>query len=393
MTAPSEAIPLSIYVHFPWCVRKCPYCDFNSHELREELPEAAYIKALLEDMAVNAQLAEGRPIRSIFFGGGTPSLFSGKSLRRLLVGAQAMFKFETDIEITLEANPGTLETCRFADYLDSGVNRLSIGVQSFRDAQLKVLGRIHSAKQAIAAFEQARESGFSNINIDLMYALPSDSVPDALWDLEIAAQLDPEHISWYQLTLEPNTPFYRTPPDLPEHDESADMQEAGQALLQAAGYGNYETSAYASPGHQCRHNRNYWEFGDYLAFGAGAHSKVTDRTRGAVFREVRPRSPRQYLALTDYRMDRVDVPVSELPFEFMINALRLIDGFPSRLFNSRTGLSLTEIAEPLDRAVALGLLEPVGEVIRPSTKGRLFLNDLLQLFLPDRELSLNPAPP
>jgi len=392
--APAPAlVPLALYIHFPWCVRKCPYCDFNSHAIRagagEELPEAAYVGALLRDLDFELGAPEGRRVSSIFLGGGTPSLFSGPAIARVLEGAAARLDFARDIEITLEANPGTADVRNFREYRAAGVNRLSIGIQSFDDAQLKRLGRIHGRDEAIEAVAAARAAGFDNINFDLMFALPQQSVAAAQADVRQALVLAPEHLSYYQLTLEPNTEFAARPPALPDDETAWDIQEAGQALLAAAGYVQYEVSAYARPGRQCRHNRNYWSFGDYLGIGAGAHSKRSFRQSVAatglrVQRRARHKLPRQYLVAAGtaaaIQEERV-VGTAELPFEFAMNALRLNEGFRWLDFEERTGLT----AEALDGAVnsgrARGLIQASPLAVRATELGRNHLNALLREFL------------
>jgi len=371
--------PLALYVHIPWCVRKCPYCDFNSHERSGDLPEKTYIERLLVDLEEMLPSVWGRPLVSVFIGGGTPSLFSPESIDALLSGVRARMKLEPGAEITLEANPGTVEAARFKGFREAGVNRISIGVQSFDERMLAALGRIHSADEARRAIAAARAS-FDNVNIDLMYGLPDQSADMARTDIEEAARAGVPHVSAYQLTIEPNTVFWSKPPQLPEHDACADMQLMVEDLLRGAGFERYETSAFAQRGRRCRHNLNYWEFGDYLGIGAGAHGKVSFPDR--VTRHERIKQPREYLNAAKTGAER-EVPVSELPFEFMLNALRLVDGFEARLFTERTGLPLVCVQKALDTAEARGLLERDLKRIAPSEKGRLFLNELLQLFLPN----------
>lgn len=374
--------PLALYVHIPWCVRKCPYCDFNSHAAGPELPEEAYVDALLADLEADLSAAQGRELVSIFLGGGTPSLFSARALDRLLQGVNQRLTFTRDIEITLEANPGTFEQEKFADYRRLGINRLSIGVQSFQTAQLQALGRIHDGNEAIRAAEMARRAGFDNFNLDLMHGLPGQDVAGALADLRQAIALEPTHLSWYQLTLEPNTLFWSQPPEIPEDDLLWDIQEAGQALLAAEGFVQYETSAYARDGRRARHNLNYWTFGDFLGIGAGAHAKLSD-PHGHIRRTWKTRLPKDYLD-PDKRFQAGErlLEAAELPFEFMMNALRLTGGVPAELFAQRTGLPLAAIAEPCAAARAAGLLENDPPLLRPTARGQLFLNDLLQHFLP-----------
>ena len=376
----AQALPLSLYVHIPWCVRKCPYCDFNSHQRPAQLPEERYVDALLADLDVETGLALGRPLVSIFFGGGTPSLFSAASLMRILDGVRARLALAPDCEITLETNPGTAEFDRFEGYREAGVNRLSFGVQSFDDATLKRLGRIHGAAEVHRAWRLARDAGFDNINLDLMYALPAQSPAAALFDLEQALALAPEHLSYYQLTLEPQTVFARTPPpDLPDDETAARMQEACQQALADAGFRQYEVSAYAQPGRESRHNRNYWLYGDYLAIGAGAHAKTTD-ARGSIHRRVRQRTPTQYLAQvgtpTALVEDRV-VDSAEIGFEFMLNALRLREGFSTGMFAARTGMQLDTLPG-FAQALSRGLLEAAGDQVRATELGWRFLNDTVE---------------
>ena len=376
--------PLSLYIHFPWCVRKCPYCDFNSHALRGEIPEEQYIDTLLADLESDLPRVWGRPVHSIFFGGGTPSLFSPEAIERLLAGVRARVVLVPEAEITLEANPGTVETERFRGYRAAGVNRLSIGIQSFQPEQLKKLGRIHGRDEALAAAQAARAAGFDNFNLDLMFGLPQQDLDEALADLRTALALQPEHLSVYQLTLEPNTLFHAQPPELPDEDTIAAMQDALQAELADSGFVQYEVSAYARAGHHCRHNFNYWQFGDYLGLGAGAHAKITDAD--GITRLWKVKQPRDFLATAgtaaalggEQRLGRDDVA-----FEFMLNALRLTAGVPSMLFSERTGLDLGYIEKPLSRAVARGLLEAGTGHIRATPLGRRFLNELTELFLPE----------
>ncbi|PCC99401.1 radical SAM family heme chaperone HemW [Halopseudomonas pelagia] len=373
--------PLAAYIHIPWCVRKCPYCDFNSHVSEQGLPEAEYIDALIADLELDLPNAQGRELTSIFFGGGTPSLFSAESLGRLLDAMANRLNFATDIEITLEANPGTFEQVKFAGYRAAGINRLSIGIQSFNAKHLKALGRIHDDKEALAAVAMARKAGFDNLNLDLMHGLPDQSLDDALADINQAIDLGPEHLSWYQLTLEPNTVFYSKPPILPVEDTLWAIQEAGQARLAEAGLAQYEISAYAQPGRQARHNLNYWQYGDFLGIGAGAHGKLT-HPDGRVERYWKTRLPRDYLdAAKDYCAGRKVIAAADLPFDFLMNALRLSDGVPTAYYLARTGQSLEAIAPQLNEAVRKGLLEPWDQQLRPTERGRLFLNDLLEMFL------------
>lgn len=373
--------PLALYIHIPWCVRKCPYCDFNSHAAGPDIPEDAYVSALLDDFDRELPGALGRPLTSIFFGGGTPSLFSAVALGRLLDGLRARIPMAADVEITLEANPGTFEQNKFTAYRALGINRLSIGVQSFQADKLEALGRIHSGDEALRAAEMARRAGFDNFNLDLMHGLPGQSQEEALGDLRQAIALAPTHLSWYQLTLEPNTVFWNQPPQLPEDDILWDIQEAGQALLASAGFAQYEVSAYARLGRAARHNLNYWSFGDFIGIGAGAHGKLT-AADGTVRRTWKTRLPKDYLNLAKPFMagDKVLEP-EELPFEFLMNALRLTDGVPAALFTARTGLPLAALAEGRAVAERKGLLLADPERLAATARGQLFLNDLLQLFL------------
>lgn len=373
--------PLAAYVHIPWCVRKCPYCDFNSHTYDSGLPEAEYIDALIADLELVLPQVHGRELVSIFFGGGTPSLFSAASLDRLLQAMQQRLRFAGDIEITLEANPGTFEQAKFRDYRAIGINRLSIGIQSFNPEHLKALGRIHDDSEALAAVDMARRAGFDNLNLDLMHGLPGQSLAQARADIDQAIALGPEHLSWYQLTLEPNTVFYSRPPQLPEDEVLWDIQEAGQARLAEAGYAQYEISAYARGGRCARHNLNYWQYGDFIGIGAGAHGKLT-QPDGTVERNWKTRQPKDYLnPKTPWLAGSKRLSAEELPFDFLMNALRLVEGVPSAWYRQRTGQSLEAIAPLLDRAVQRGLLEPWQQQLRPTEQGRLFLNDLLEMFL------------
>ena len=374
--------PLSLYIHIPWCVRKCPYCDFNSHESRGEIPEAAYIDALVADLEQALPLVWGRKVYTLFFGGGTPSVFSAAAIERVLSSVRARVPLAADAEITLEANPGTFEAAKFEAYRAAGVNRLSIGIQSFNPRHLAALGRIHDDMQAQGAIEIARRH-FANFNLDLMYALPGQSFAEARADIERALSYEPPHLSVYHLTIEPNTYFHRHPPVVPDDDAAAEMQEGIETMLEAAGYGHYETSAYARPTMRSRHNLNYWTFGDYLGIGAGAHSKLSFRNR--IVRQARYRQPREYMerALlgTAIQTDQT-VAASEIAFEFMMNALRLTEGFALPLFEERAGVPLAGALAALDEAERRGLIERDHERVRPTALGRRFLNDLLQIFLP-----------
>ncbi|UCH46803.1 MAG: oxygen-independent coproporphyrinogen III oxidase-like protein [Betaproteobacteria bacterium] len=377
-----EALPpLSIYVHIPWCVRKCPYCDFNSHEAREDIPESAYIDALISDLESTLPSVWGRTVHSIFIGGGTPSLLAPESIERLLLALRARVMLLPDAEITLEANPGTVEAARFDGFRTAGVTRLSVGVQSLNAQHLRALGRIHDVPQAQAAIEAAR-SCFENINVDLMYALPDQTLEQALSDVRGVLEYAPQHVSAYHLTIEPNTYFHRYPPQLPDHDAAAEMQQAIESLLASHGYDHYETSAFAQPGHRCRHNLNYWQFGDYLGIGAGAHSKLSFPDR--ITRQMRYKQPSEYLrrmvAGEAIQTSNV-VPANDLPVEFMMNALRLTNGVERRMFSERTGLPITAVTTRLAQAVEAGLLVDSAERLRATLKGQRFLNDLLALFV------------
>jgi putative oxygen-independent coproporphyrinogen III oxidase len=376
--------PLTLYIHIPWCVRKCPYCDFNSHEVKEAVPEQAYVEALIADLEQDLPLVWGRAVEAIFLGGGTPSLFSPASIDQLLGAVRARVPLRPDAEISLEANPGTVDQERFAGFRAAGVNRLSLGIQSFRSGLLKAIGRIHDDRQAIAAVRAAQDAGFDNLNLDLMFGLPGQNIEAALADLRAAIALQPAHISWYELTLEPNTWFYRHPPARADEDTLWDMQQAGAALLHEAGYERYEVSAYARPGRQCRHNLNYWRFGDYLGIGAGAHAKLTDAARQTVTRYAKTRHPRNYLE-TVRRRERLDsvtpLTAADAVLEFAMNALRLDAGFTASGFHSATGLPISAAARPLGEAIARGLIEREGEVIRCTATGRRYLDELLQYWM------------
>jgi oxygen-independent coproporphyrinogen-3 oxidase len=377
--------PLSLYIHFPWCIRKCPYCDFNSHEPPggvAAIPEQRYLDALRADLESSLPLIWGRRVESIFIGGGTPSLMSAEGLARLLSDVRALLPLAADCEITLEANPGSFEAGRFAAYRGAGVTRLSIGVQSFDDGQLQALGRVHDRTQALAAVEIAQRH-YPTFNLDLMYALPRQTLQQAQADVELALSLAPPHLSLYQLTLEPNTVFAKYPPPLPDDDAAAAIHEWIEQRLAAADYEHYEVSAYARRGHRCRHNVNYWQFGDYLGIGAGAHGKLSFPHR--VLRQVRFRQPASYLDNAQqgrFVADSVEVARADLPFEFMLNALRLNAGFPVQMFSERTGLPLSAIEGGLAQAEARGLVVRTLDRVEPTPTGRLFLSDLQALFLP-----------
>jgi putative oxygen-independent coproporphyrinogen III oxidase len=378
-------IPLSLYVHLPWCVRKCPYCDFNSWTMGDDAPLDRYVESLLADLDVEAERASGRPLVSVFFGGGTPSVFSPQQIGRLLDRVAGRFTLGDEVEVTMEANPGTVEFGDPAGYRQAGVNRLSVGAQSFSDAALRTLGRIHSVDDIRCTVIEARSAGFDNINIDLMHGLPGQGVTAALIDLEGAIRLEPDHVSWYQLTLEPNTVFFARPPaGLPDADRCWDIQLSGEELLARAGYEQYEVSAWARNGKRCRHNLNYWTFGDYLAAGAGAHGKIT--SGGVISRYTKPANPRQYMADIEAgcvcaRTDPVDD--ENRLFEFMLNVLRLRNGFDETLFRSRTGLPASLLHKRIAAPAKRGLIESSGpESWRVTRLGRQFLNDLQAEFLP-----------
>ncbi len=378
--------PLSLYIHIPWCIRKCPYCDFNSHEAKGSIPEQYYIDCLISDLEYALPKIWGRRVYSIFFGGGTPSLFSAAGIDSILAAVRARVTLDAEAEITLEANPGTFESEKFRGYRDAGVNRLSIGIQSFNPTHLQALGRVHNDDEARRAIEIAQKN-FDNINLDLMFALPKQSLAECEIDIDTALSFGTNHLSIYHLTLEPNTLFHRFPPPLPDDELAADMQDMIEQKLAAAGYDHYETSAYAKAGKRSRHNMNYWQFGDYLGIGAGAHGKISypDPARG-ITREARFKQPKMYMEQAMLGLSNQEekiIPSTELPFEFMLNALRLSEGFPNALFVERTGLSLSVIARELATALSRGLIEPDHLRVRPTAKGRLFLNDLLELFLTD----------
>lgn len=376
--------PLSLYIHVPWCVRKCPYCDFNSHKSPQEIPEQAYVDALIRDLEQEVPLIWGRSVQSIFIGGGTPSLLSAEAYDRLFSAIRALLPLQHTAEITLEANPGTVEAGRFEAYRNIGINRLSIGIQSFDNEALKALGRIHDSQQAIAAVETARQAGFDNFNLDLMFGLPGQDEAKARHDIDTAIALTPAHISYYQLTIEPNTLFYSQPPVLPEDDPIYDWQLANQARLAEAGYQQYETSAYARKGKQCRHNLNYWQFGDYLGIGAGAHGKISSAAPQQIERRVKQKQPQAYLDTAgsdDCLLERTLVDEQEVGFEFMLNAMRLLDGVSTPLFQQHTGVPISQIKKPLAEAEKLGLIEHDIHRLRPTEKGQRYLNTLIEQFL------------
>ena len=372
--------PLSLYVHIPWCVRKCPYCDFNSHTT-DTLPEQNYIAALIDDLHHELDQVQARPLHSIFFGGGTPSLFSAAAINTLLTEIEKCIPFTDNIEITLEANPGTTEQENFRGYHSAGVNRLSIGAQSFNQAQLQSLGRIHSNREAINAVQTAKKTGFDNINIDLMHGLPSQTQAEALDDIQSAIDLAPSHISWYQLTIEPNTAFYTSPPLLPGDDTLADIQCAGEQLLADSHFVQYEVSAYCQPGQHSQHNVNYWLFGDYIGIGAGAHGKITSLHSQTVQRRWKTRSPKDYLATDGNIIAGTKIlRDSDMPLEFLMNSLRLREGFQKKLFSQRTGLPYSCVEKDIDTLIERNLLIEQSGSIKTSAIGARFLNDILAAF-------------
>jgi oxygen-independent coproporphyrinogen-3 oxidase len=378
---------LSLYIHIPWCVRKCPYCDFNSHQQPQALPVAEYVAALVADLEQDLPLVWGRTVHSVFFGGGTPSLFAPEAIAAILDAASARLRFSPGAEITMECNPGTAEHGRFEGYRQAGVNRLSFGVQSFDDGCLQRLGRIHDSAEAEYAVKLAQDAGYDNINLDLMYALPGQTLAMALHDVERAIALAPAHLSHYQLTLEPNTLFAARPPaGIPLEDDAWDMQERCIEVMAAAGYGQYEVSAYARPGRQCAHNLNYWRFGDYLGIGAGAHGKISSGASGEILRRWKLKNPREYLdaAASPARIGGDDpIAPAQRPFDYMLNALRLVEGFSLADFEARTGLDRQAIAGELGHARLMGWLQGDGDRIVPTELGRRFTNDVISLFLHD----------
>ncbi|WDE10674.1 radical SAM family heme chaperone HemW [Thalassomonas haliotis] len=376
--------PLSLYIHIPWCVQKCPYCDFNSHALKHDIPEHDYVRELIADLDADIKRfnLSDRPLHSIFIGGGTPSLFSPEAIQSLLSQVLSRFAHKTDIEITLEANPGTVEAGKFKGFYQAGVSRLSIGVQSFASDKLIKLGRIHDGSQAAKAAELATQCGVSSFNLDLMHGLPQQSIENALDDLKTAISLNPTHLSWYQLTIEPNTPFYSRPPTLPEDEILWTIQDQGIALLNAAGYRQYEISAYSREGYQCQHNLNYWKFGDYLGIGCGAHGKITDVSSKEIYRTVKVKHPKGYLEKDRPHLDQLKtVAEDELPFEYMMNRLRLYSPFHLDEFQAYTGLASTKISDTLAQAQQKQLLSNQGPEWQVTTTGHRYLNDLLSLFL------------
>lgn len=375
---PLKNPPLSLYIHTPWCVRKCPYCDFNSHE-RGEIPETAYLQALLTDLEQDLPLIGDRPVETVFIGGGTPSLMSADFYRQLFQGIRQRLTLQADAEITLEANPGTLEAGRFEGFRDAGINRLSIGVQSFNNAHLQALGRIHDASAAIDAAHQARAAGFDNFNLDIMHALPGQTHAQALDDLQQAIALQPRHLSWYELTIEPNTVFYRAPPIQPDSDAMADTEQAGFALLAQHGYQRYEISAFAQSEHRCRHNLNYWQFGDYLGIGAGAHGKITDPTQGSVHRYQKTRKPEDYLADAAHaRRQHQPIAREDRLFEALLNGLRLVDGIAWQTLEDATGEPVSQWQNALAPLEQQGLLAITDQRLACTDNGLRHLNGLLE---------------
>jgi len=376
-------LPLSLYIHFPWCIRKCPYCDFNSHQLKQELPEEAYIETLLTDLKTDLPRVEDRCLISIFMGGGTPSLFSPASINYLLTEIKRLIPCSELLEVTLEANPGSVEQARFRGYYAAGVNRISLGIQSLQNSKLKALGRIHDATTALQAAQAVKAAGFTNFNLDIMYGLPQQELAEALEDLRLAMALEPTHFSWYQLTLEPNTLFYHQPPSLPNDDKIWEMQHQGQALLAKHHYQQYEISAYSRLGFNCVHNRNYWEFGDYLGIGAGAHSKITDAKAQQVLRMQKVKHPKDYLDTNKpFIAEQFNVKPEELSFEFMLNHLRLKQAVDFELYEKRTHLPRSKLYTALAKAEKNGLIESGKQSFKVTAQGWQYLNNLIELFLP-----------
>jgi oxygen-independent coproporphyrinogen-3 oxidase len=374
-----QHIPCSLYIHLPWCVKKCPYCDFNSHELKSALPETAYLAALQQDLRNNLPLIQQRSLCSIFIGGGTPSLFTATTIAKILATVYQHCHVAKNIEITLEANPGTLSATQLTGYLAAGINRLSIGLQSTNNKQLQLLGRIHDSQTAINNLKTAQDIGFNNINVDLMYGLPQQTLADALLDLSQVVALNTTHLSWYQLTIEPNTVFYHSQPILPADDTIWAMQTAGQQIISNAGLQQYEISAYAQPGHMCQHNLNYWQFGDYLGIGAGAHSKITNQNTGQIKRYWQVKNPQAYLS-KQQQFTTTPTP-AEIIFEFMLNHCRLNSSLSLTTFRQRTGLDPALLDQPLNQAVKLGLITYQSNIITITEFGKKFVNDLIALFL------------
>lgn len=374
-------IPLSLYIHIPWCVRKCPYCDFNSHEAKQSIPEDVYVDALLQDLNAHLPQIWGRRFVSIFFGGGTPSIFSPTAIEKILVGINTVMNIGHDIEITLEANPGTVDESRFSGFRQAGINRLSLGIQSLQDEKLQKLGRIHHREHALRAIDAAQRAGFENMNLDLMHGLPNQSIEDAMQDLKDALAWKTPHLSWYQLTIEPNTFFHHKPPRLPEEETLWDIQEKGKNLIAEHGLQQYEVSAYCAPGKECAHNMNYWEFGDYLGIGAGAHSKITDVEKQVITRHWQLKNPKDYLADKSKNGNISIIAEKSVIFEFMLNALRLTNGVPMSLFTERTGLPASALEPMLTNAKNKKLLIDNPLVLQPTELGQRFLNDLIGMFM------------
>jgi oxygen-independent coproporphyrinogen-3 oxidase len=381
----STPVPLSLYIHYPWCVKKCPYCDFNSHAMTDHNDDGlTYVDALCRDLEMELPNIWGRRVLTVFIGGGTPSLLSAKGMERLMSVLRSHINLQADVEVTMEANPGAIDSERFQAYRSAGITRLSVGAQSFDNTQLKQLGRVHDNQQILHAYETARTAGFDNINLDLMYGLPGQTPESALSDLQQAIDLNPEHVSWYQLTIEPNTVFYSQPPKLPDDDTSWDIQSQGRALLAKHGYQQYEISAYAKKGYECLHNINYWQFGDYLGLGAGAHGKITDVNQGEIRRYARHKIPASYTYLAGKESCVVNTNKpgrKDLPLEFMMNALRLNKGVPTEYFYQRTGLPLKVIEDQLGQAEEKGLMTHTLTQLQPTEKGLRYLNDLLQIYM------------
>lgn len=378
----TKNIPLSLYIHMPWCIRKCPYCDFNSHQLKNNLPEQQYLNTLLNDLDHDLTQVNNRTLKSIFIGGGTPSLFSPQAIEYLLNEIKKRITFDQNIEITLEANPGTVDQQRFIGFRQAGINRLSIGIQSFQADKLHKLGRIHNDEAAINAVHAVKNAGFEKYNLDLMHGLPDQSLADAIYDIQTALGFMPPHLSWYQLTLEPNTLFHHNPPQLPEEEILLNIQNNGHDLLTQNGYQHYEVSAYCQPDYECQHNINYWEFGDYLGIGAGAHSKITDIDKQIITRAWKIKHPVNYLKATNkYIGEETILNSPEIPFEFMLNALRLQKPIPIKLFEERTGLNFSTIEKQINQALQKQLLKIDQNTFSPTELGRLFLNNLITLFM------------
>ncbi|MEN8204662.1 MAG: radical SAM family heme chaperone HemW [Pseudomonadota bacterium] len=378
--------PLSLYIHIPWCVHKCPYCDFNSHEVHDDIPEDRYIKALIADLEQDLPAVWGRTVESLFIGGGTPSLFSAQGIERLLSEVRARIPLKPGAEITLEANPGTVDQARFSGFREAGINRLSMGVQSFQNDLLSAIGRIHDSREAVIAIESARRAGFENFNLDLMFGLPAQTTAQALLDLQTAMELQPAHLSWYELTIEPNTWFYRHPPPRPDDEALWDMQSEGGALLNDAGYQRYEVSAYAQQGRQCRHNLNYWQFGDYLGIGAGAHAKISNAATQTITRTSKEKHPQTYLEAAHDKArisTTTELSADDVILEFAMNSLRLDSGFTRAAFTATTSLPFAVIETHLQSAIENEWLTENNGRIKTTTKGQRYLNELLQLWMPE----------